>query len=108
MVLVCSSTKGMASAAMAVAHSRGLFTLDAPVASYWPEFAQGGKERITVRQLLAHQTGLVALDERITLQGLVDPDSLAPLLAAQRRGDHRAAVTATRPSRWAGTGLPRG
>jgi len=30
--------------------------------SYWPEFAQNGKERITLRQLLAHQAGLFAFD----------------------------------------------
>jgi CubicO group peptidase (beta-lactamase class C family) len=37
--LTFSVTKGMAAAAMVVAHSRGLFDLDAPVAEYWPEFA---------------------------------------------------------------------
>src|SRR5262245_13393364 len=41
LTLTFSVTKGMAAAAMAVAHSRGLFNLDAPVAQYWPEFGQG-------------------------------------------------------------------
>src|SRR5262249_38345527 len=49
MVLVFSSTKGLAGLTMAVAHSRGLFEYDEPIASYWSEFAQNGKERITVR-----------------------------------------------------------
>src|SRR5579871_4212861 len=56
--LVFSVSKGMAAAALAVAHSRGLFELDVPVARYWPEFQQQGKRDITVRQLLAHQSGL--------------------------------------------------
>jgi CubicO group peptidase (beta-lactamase class C family) len=55
MVSVFSATKGMAGAAMAVAHARGLFDLDAPVASYWPEFAANGKDTVTVRQLLGHE-----------------------------------------------------
>src|SRR5690242_13669596 len=51
--LVFSVSKGMTAAAMAVAHSRGLFELDVPVRQYWPEFQQQGKRDITVRQLLA-------------------------------------------------------
>jgi CubicO group peptidase (beta-lactamase class C family) len=39
----------------------GKVDLDAPVATYWPEFAQGGKERLTVRTLLSHQGGLPAI-----------------------------------------------
>ena len=58
LVTVWSTTKGMAATAMAVAHSRGLFDLEAPVATYWPEFAQAGKETVTVRQLLEHEAGL--------------------------------------------------
>ena len=64
MVLVYSTTKGMAGLAMALAHSRGLFDYDERVSTYWPEFAQQGKGQITVRQLLSHQAGLFALDER--------------------------------------------
>ncbi len=37
---------------------QGHLSLDAPVARYWPEFARNGKERITVRQVLQHRTGL--------------------------------------------------
>lgn len=40
------------------AAERGLLDLDAPVARYWPEFAGGGKGRITIRQVLRHRTGL--------------------------------------------------
>jgi len=84
MVLVHSSTKGMASLAMALAHSRGLFDHDECVCTYWPEFAQNGKEHITVRQLLSHQAGLFALDERPTRSLVADPDRLAEVLARQK------------------------
>ena len=82
--LVFSASKGMAAAAMAVAHSRGLFELDAPVADYWPEFQQCGNAQITVRQLLAHQGGLIAIDRPIGVRELADHDALAEILARQR------------------------
>ena len=84
MVLVFSATKGLAAMTLAVAHSRGWLDYDAPVARYWPEFAANGKERITVRQLLAHEAGLSSLDERIDLAIARDPARLAPALARQR------------------------
>src|SRR5262245_66662985 len=51
LVTVMSTTKGIASTALAVAHARGLLDYDERVASYWPEFGARGKERVTVRQL---------------------------------------------------------
>ena len=47
---------------LALAHSRRWLDYDERVATYWPEFAQNGKETTTVRQLLGHQAGLFALD----------------------------------------------
>ena len=82
--LAFSVSKGMAAAAMAVAHSRGLFDLDEPVAHYWPEFHQRGKGHITVRQLLAHQSGLIAIDQPMTVQELGDHSALAEILARQK------------------------
>jgi len=84
MVLVHSATKGLAAMTLAVAHSRGWLDYEARVASYWPEFAQAGKERITVRQLLAHQAGLFALDEVVDRSVIADPDRLAVILARQK------------------------
>src|SRR5205085_2428511 len=52
LVLVYSTSKGLAAMAVALACSRGLLDYDAPVAGYWPEFAAHGKEHVTVRQLL--------------------------------------------------------
>jgi CubicO group peptidase (beta-lactamase class C family) len=53
-----STTKGVASTVIHRLADRGLLAYDKPVAEYWPEFAAGGKRRITVRQLLSHQAGL--------------------------------------------------
>lgn len=82
-VNVFSTTKGVASMAMLHAASVGLFDFDDRVAEHWPEFAQGGKEDSTIRQLLAHQAGLSAIDRKIDMAALADPDKMAVALAAQ-------------------------
>jgi CubicO group peptidase (beta-lactamase class C family) len=84
MVVVHSATKGLAAMTLAVAHSRGWLDYEAPVARYWPEFAQRGKARITVRQLLAHQAGLFAFDEPVDRCLVADLNRLAVVLARQQ------------------------
>jgi CubicO group peptidase (beta-lactamase class C family) len=83
MVIVYSATKGLAAMTLAIAHSRGWLDYDELVCTYWPEFAQHGKERITVRQLLAHQAGLYALDAALDRSLVTDLDRLAGVLARQ-------------------------
>lgn len=84
MVVVWSATKGLAAMTLALAHSRGWLDYDERVCSYWPEFAQQGKEKITVRQLLAHQAGLFAFDEPVDRGVVADLDRLALVLARQK------------------------
>ncbi|HEX5030782.1 MAG TPA: serine hydrolase domain-containing protein [Candidatus Eisenbacteria bacterium] len=83
MVLVYSATKGLAAMTLAVAHSRGWLDYEERIATYWPEFSQQGKGAITVRQLLAHQAGLFALDEPVDRGVVADLDRLAVVLARQ-------------------------
>jgi CubicO group peptidase (beta-lactamase class C family) len=84
MVLVYSATKGLAAMTLAIAHSRGWLDYERRVCEYWPEFAQQGKDKITVRQLLAHQAGLFALDEPPDRSVIADLDRLAVVLARQK------------------------
>jgi len=84
MVIVFSTTKGLAGLAMALAHSQGLFDYDERISKYWPEFAQQGKDKITIRQLLAHQAGLFAFDELGDKSTIADLDRLAVVLARQK------------------------
>lgn len=63
---VFSVTKALLSISAYMLRERGLLDLDAPMAAYWPEFAQRGKERITLRQALSHRAGLPRLDEDLT------------------------------------------
>jgi CubicO group peptidase (beta-lactamase class C family) len=53
-----STTKGVVATAAHVLADRGLLDYDEPVATYWPEFAQNGKEGITVRHVLSHSAGM--------------------------------------------------
>jgi CubicO group peptidase (beta-lactamase class C family) len=84
MVVVHSATKGLAAMTLALAHSRGWLDYEERVATYWPEFAQQGKEKITVCQLLAHQAGLFALEEPVDRSVVADLDRLAVVLARQK------------------------
>ncbi len=83
MVGVASTTKGLSAMTLAIANARGWLDYDAPVARYWPEFAQNGKGAITVRQLLGHEAGLVLLDRKLSLESLHDLDAVARVLARQ-------------------------
>lgn len=78
-----SVSKGVTTICLLMAAERGLLELDALVASYWPEFAVNGKESTTVRQLLAHQAGLVAPERGFTHDELLAWTPVADQLAAQ-------------------------
>ena len=94
MVLVFSTTKGMAGLAIALANSRGLLDYEEPVCKYWPEFSKNGKEQVTVRQLLSHQAGLFALNATVDRHVVLNLDRLAAVLAEQepvwKPGTHQA------------------
>ncbi len=80
--LVFSTTKGITAIAVAMCVDRGLLDYDAPVATYWPEFAAGGKGDATVAQLLSHQLGLISVDG-LTFEQVLDWDTITAALAAK-------------------------
>ncbi|MYU24172.1 serine hydrolase domain-containing protein [Streptomyces sp. SID8352] len=82
--LVYSATKGATTTAAHMLAERDLLDLDAPVASYWPEFAANGKADIPVRWLLSHRAGLVTVDEPLPLADALAWDPMTAALAAQR------------------------
>jgi CubicO group peptidase (beta-lactamase class C family) len=65
LVLVWSATKGIGSACVLHALQQANIELDRRVAEFWPEFAQSNKDKITLAELLSHQAGLCALDQRV-------------------------------------------
>jgi CubicO group peptidase (beta-lactamase class C family) len=60
-----STTKGVASTLVHIMADRGLLHYDDPVAKHWPEFAQAGKDSITIKHVLAHQSGLYHIRQMI-------------------------------------------
>ena len=79
---VASTTKGMVAICAHLLVERGLLDLDAPVARYWPEFAQAGKAHLPVRWLLSHRAGLPAVRRDMPLQSLFDWHAYPNVLAA--------------------------
>ena len=65
MVLIWSATKGIGSACVLHVLQEHKIDINQQVGEFWPEFAQAGKEKITLAQLLSHQAGLCALDRRV-------------------------------------------
>ncbi|WP_339831056.1 serine hydrolase domain-containing protein [uncultured Parvibaculum sp.] len=63
---------------------RGLLDLDAPAARLWPEFAEHGKERVTLRHILSHQAGLPAIREELSDSAIFDAPRMAAALARQK------------------------
>ncbi len=81
--LVFSTTKGAAAICVARLAEAGAIDYDAPVASYWPEFAAGGKESITVGQMMSHQGGLPFVDAPLTLTDIVAVEPVVAALESQ-------------------------
>jgi CubicO group peptidase (beta-lactamase class C family) len=77
-----SVTKNTIGLSVGLLVERGQLDLDARVADDWPEFAQKGKERVTIRQLLSHQAGLPQARPSLTVEELLDPHTGATRLAA--------------------------
>ena len=65
MAICFSTTKGPAATALHMAMERSNTSYDTPVADVWPEFANKGKEKITIRQLLCHEAGVPQIREEV-------------------------------------------
>ena len=81
--VVASSTKGATNLCAHVLASRGELDLHAPVAQYWPEYAQAGKEDTLVWMLCAHQAGNAAIRTILEPGAVCDWDFMVDLLARQ-------------------------
>jgi CubicO group peptidase (beta-lactamase class C family) len=83
LVNVYSTTKGLTAIALHRLVDEGKVDLDAPVARYWPEFAQAGKEKLPVRYLLSHEAGLPAVKKTLGFDALFDWNAMTSALAEQ-------------------------
>lgn len=81
--IVFSSTKGATALCAHMLASRGKLDLDAPVATYWPEFAQAGKAHVPVKMLLNHQAGLPAVRAPLPQGAYADWELMVNALAKE-------------------------
>lgn len=82
-VCMMSVAKAVSATCTHMLVDRGLVDLDAPVARYWPEFAQAGKEGVLVRHVLDHRAGLPVLTERLHSHAMFDHALMVAALARQ-------------------------
>lgn len=83
-VNIASTTKGVTAICALRLVDHGLLDLNAPVARYWPEFAQAGKAAMPVHYLLSHRAGLPAIEEPLPTEAFYDWDRMTRALAAQK------------------------
>lgn len=81
--IIFSNAKALTALCLQILIDRGECALDALVSDYWPEFAQNGKEMVTVRMMLCHQSGVPALRAPVKRDGYHDFDYMAQRLAAE-------------------------
>ena len=83
LVLVYSTTKGVTAMCANKLAQEGLLDVEAPVATYWPEFAQAGKEDVTVADLLSHRAGLAWIDGTLSFEEALAWDPVIEALERQ-------------------------
>jgi CubicO group peptidase (beta-lactamase class C family) len=79
---VLSGTKGLTSTCVHQLAERGELDLHAPVARYWPEFGQAGKEAITIAMVMSHRSGVIGPRTRLRWEQVTDWDLVCEQLAA--------------------------
>ncbi|HEX2314888.1 MAG TPA: serine hydrolase domain-containing protein [Thermomonospora sp.] len=82
--LVFSMTKALTTTAVFHLAERGGLSLDRPIGDYWPEFAQAGKETVTLRHVLGHRAGLPVVDGEFTLDTVLAWEPVTRALEKQR------------------------
>jgi len=80
LVPVFSTSKGVAAITAAVASARGQFAYGDTLAEHWPTFRQNGKDKIVIRDLLAHKAGLVLFGRRLNRTHLGNPATIAGVI----------------------------
>ncbi|MFW9813844.1 MAG: serine hydrolase domain-containing protein [Candidatus Thorarchaeota archaeon] len=76
-----STTKGFVSTCIHILGDRGLIDYDTSVDTYWPEFATHGKDKITVRHVLSHSSGIPHMPEDVTPEMITDWDAMCTAIA---------------------------
>lgn len=78
---VYSVSKAVSATAVHIQVERGLIEYDAPIATYWPDFAQAGKGDVTVRQVLSHVSGVLRMPPDVTPELMTNWDWMCRRIA---------------------------
>lgn len=95
--VIFSCTKGVLAILAYRLVDAGRLDLDAPIAAYWPEFAEAGKAAITVRQAMSHRSGLAALDADLTAADVIAWTPVVRAIERQRPAHDPASGHAYHP-----------
>ena len=98
-VNVFSTTKGMTAICAHRLADQGILDIEAPVAKYWPEFAQAGKGELPVRYLLSHRAGLPAVRAMLPPGSAYDWERMTSVLMGLSQGEPKRGL-------WAGQKCP--
>jgi CubicO group peptidase (beta-lactamase class C family) len=77
-----STTKGVTATLAAILVDRGQLDYDQRMAFYWPEFGAHGKDRVTVREVLAQRSGIPQTPVGYTPEWLPDWNRMVAGIAA--------------------------
>ena len=83
-VNVYSTSKFATAICVLMLATKKIIDVDAPVADYWPEFAQSGKEKITIGHLLSHTAGLPGFDEKLEVKDFYNWKKVTEALSRQK------------------------
>jgi CubicO group peptidase (beta-lactamase class C family) len=83
-VLLCSTMKVPLILSFLMLVDRGQVDLDATVATYWPEFAAGGKAGVTVREAMSHRAGVPGFEPPVAWLSLYDWDATCAYIAGEQ------------------------
>ncbi|MFG2191899.1 serine hydrolase domain-containing protein [Streptomyces sp. NPDC048639] len=81
---VFSCSKVVVSVCALLLAQHGRLDLDAPVAVYWPEFGQRGKETVTTRMVLANTAGVPHVEAALSMSELTAWDPVVRALEKQK------------------------
>lgn len=79
---VFSVTKGIAATIIHLFAERGILSYDMPISKIWPAFGSNGKERITLRQALAHSAGIPQIPPGLDNEAICDWERVCEAVAA--------------------------
>lgn len=82
--MVFSVSKAVAALCVAMLVERGRVRYEQRLAEFWPEFAQHGKQDITLDWVMTHRAGLVLFEHPVSLEMAACPERMARALEAMR------------------------